>query len=414
VKAALRIRSIVHGGEGLAHHEGRVVFVRGAAPGDLVEAEISGEGRFEHARAVRLVEPGSARVVAPCPIVERCAGCPLQHVSHAQQLAAKEALAADALERIGGIARGSYEMRPIVPSPRALRYRRRALLHRGPKGTWGFAGAPSEGIVPVGDCLLFEEPLQRLFEQLRAVELPGAEDLGLDTSDAGNGSIDVRAAPTPALRKRIGALIEAGLVAGAVLGQETFGDPVLVDSADGSGARLRSRPDLFAQANRAMVPALRAAALEALGDASSGRVLELFSGTGTLTLPLLSHARSVTGVESSAPALQLLRRSADEVPAFAGKLRLVAGDAAQVARDARGFDAALIDPPRTGAAEAVRALAAARMPVIGYVSCDAPTLARDAKSLTAAGYRLSWTRPLDLFPQTAHFEVVARFERQGL
>jgi 23S rRNA (uracil1939-C5)-methyltransferase len=159
-----------------------------------------------------------------------------------------------------------------------------------------------------------------------------------------------------------------------------------------------------------MVPALRGAALDALGDAGSGRVLELFCGTGTLTLPLLARARSVTGVESSAPALQLLRRSADEVPAFSGKLRLVAGDAARIARDSHGFDAALIDPPRTGAAEALRALAAARIPVIAYVSCDAPTLARDAKLLAAAGYRLRWAQPLDLFPQTAHFEVVARFE----
>jgi 23S rRNA (uracil1939-C5)-methyltransferase len=336
----------------------------------------------------------------------------LQHVAHAEQLAAKEALAADALERIGGIARGSYEMRPIVPSPRALRYRRRAVLHRGSKGRWGFAGEPGEGVVPVEDCLLFEEPLQQLFEQVRGVDLPGADDLALDTSDTGKGAIDVRAGrATPALRNRVRALVEGGTVAGAVLGPETFGDPVLLDSADDSGARLRSRPDLFAQANRAMVPALRATTLDALGGVRSGRVLELFCGTGTLTLPLLERARSVTGVESSAPALQLLRRSADEVPAFAGKLRLVAGDAAQIARDSEGYDAALIDPPRTGAADAVRALAAARIPVIAYVSCDAPTLGRDAKLLAAAGYRLRWAQPLDLFPQTAHFEVVARFER---
>jgi 23S rRNA (uracil1939-C5)-methyltransferase len=414
VKTALRIRSIVHGGEGLAHHDGRVVFVRGGAPGDLVEAEISGEGRFEHTRAIRIVEPGRARVAAPCPIVERCAGCPLQHVAYAEQLAAKEALAADALEHIGGIARASYELRPIVPSPRELRYRRRARLHRGPRGTWGFAGA-LEGVVPVEECLLFEQRLQELFERLRGVEFPGAEDLGLDTGAAGKGAVDVRAAAaTPALRKRIRTLVDEGVVAGAVLGQEIAGDPVLLDSADISGARLRSRPDLFAQANRSMVPALRAAALDALGDAGSGRVLELFCGTGTLTLPLLACARSVVGVESSAPALQLLRRSADEVPAFSGKLRLVAGDAAQVARDLRDFDAALLDPPRTGAAEAVRALAAARLPVIAYVSCDAPTLARDAKLLASAGYRLQRAQPLDLFPQTAHFEVVARFERQGL
>src|SRR5438445_1272 len=83
------------------------------AAGDVVEAELTGEGRFEHARALRIVQPGAARVDAPCPIVDRCGGCPLQHVSYEVQLAAKQELTADALERIGGFARGSYELRPI-------------------------------------------------------------------------------------------------------------------------------------------------------------------------------------------------------------------------------------------------------------------------------------------------------------
>jgi 23S rRNA (uracil1939-C5)-methyltransferase len=377
----------------------------------VVEAEVSGKGRFEHARALAVVEAGRARAFAPCPIVERCAGCPLQHVTYSDQLSAKEALLANALERIGGFPRESYELRRIVPSPRELRYRRRARLHRGPQGTWGFAGELADGIVPVDDCPLFEEPLQHLFEAVRGFDLPGATDIGLDTSDTGRGAIEVRAdQPSAALRKRLRALVDSGVVAGSVLGNEIAGDPVLVDSADSCGCRLRSRPDLFAQANRSMVPALRAAALEALGDAGSGRVLELFCGTGTLTLPLLARAAAVVGVESSAPALQLLRKSADEVPTFSGRLRLVAGDAARV--DATGFDAALLDPPRTGASDAVRALAGTRVPVIAYVSCDAPTLARDAGLLARAGYGLRWAQPLDLFPQTAHFEAVARFEVQ--
>ena len=94
------------------------------------------------------------------------------------------------------------------------------------------------------------------------------------------------------------------------------------------------------------------------------------------------------------------------------KLRLVAGDAAEVLAGLAGpFDAALLDPPRTGAAGAVRALAAQRIPRIAYVSCDAPTLARDARLLRESGYQLVSAHPLDLFPQTAHFEVVAAFAR---
>src|SRR3982751_5334475 len=131
---------------------------------------------------------------------------------------------------------------------------------RGPKGTWGFAGELADGIVPVDDCPLFEEPLQRLFEAVRGCDLPGATDIGLDTSDTGRGAIEVRAdRPSPALRKRLRALVDSGIVAGSVLGSEIAGNPVLVDSAHPCGFRLRSRPDLFAQANRSMVPALRAA-----------------------------------------------------------------------------------------------------------------------------------------------------------
>ena len=408
MRVSLRIESVVHGGEGLARHKGRVVFVRGSAPGDLVEAELAGsEARFERARTLRVVEAGPARVEAPCPIVDRCGGCPLQHVESGAQLAAKTALTRDALERIGGIPPGDYELKPIVPSPKPFRYRRRARLHRGSGGAWGFAG--EEGIVPVEQCALFEDPLQKLADALRGIELPGVSDLGLDTSAAGKGAVDLRGPATPALRRRAEALL--GLVKGVTLGSgESLGNPVLSD--EHPGFRLRSRPDVFSQANRSMVPALQEAALAALGDAASGRVLELFCGSGTLTLPLLGRARAVVGVESAGPALQLLRRSADEVPGFSSRLRLIAGDAAAVVRGLdEPFDAALLDPPRTGAAQAVRALANLRVPRIAYVSCEVPTLARDAKLLREAGYRLLSAQPLDLFPQTAAFEVVATFAR---
>lgn len=405
----LRIESLVHGGEGLARDEGRVVFVSGAAPGDLVEAELKGGGSFEHVRALRVLERGAARVDAPCPIVERCGGCPLQQVSYAAQLAAKESLTADALERLGGFARGSYELAPIAPSPQPFRYRRRARLHRTGE-SWGFARRESHAVERVGECLLFEPALQALADAVRAAgDLPGVTDLGLLTSESGKGAIDLRAARvTPSLRARAQALLGSvralkGITLGAA--PELLGEPVLAAAPLANGARLRSRPDLFAQANGAAVPLLQEETLRAVGSAA--RVLELFCGAGTLTLPLLGNGREVTAVEFEGPALGLLRRSADEAGLA---VKLVAGDAAKVAGSWEApADCALLDPPRTGAAPAVQALARRRIPRIVYVSCDAPTLARDGKLLAAAGYRLLRAAPLDLFPQTAHFEVVATF-----
>lgn len=404
----LRIEAIVHGGEGLARHEGRVVFVRGAAPGDLLEADLSGEGRFEHAHALRILERGAARVDAPCPIVGRCGGCPVQQVSYEAQLAAKQALTEDALERTGGFARGSYELAPIVASPAEFRYRRRARLHRvGDR--WGFSRHGSAQIEPVDECLLFEPALQKLADAVRAAgDLPGVTDLALLTAGSGKGAVDLGAAPvTKALRARAERLLESvRALRGVTLGGQLLGDPVIADAPLANGARLRSRPDLFAQANRAAVPLLQRHALEAVGPAQ--RVLELFCGSGTLTLPLLGD-REVTAVEGAGPSLGLLRKSADEAGLA---VKLVAADAAKFFRAFTGeVDCVLLDPPRTGAHEVVRALAASRVPRIAYVSCDAPTLARDGRLLAAAGYKLLRAVPLDLFPQTAHFEIVATFVR---
>ena len=394
--AQLKLESLVHGGEALARHEGRVVFVRGAAPGDVVEASLTGEGRFEHVRALRVLQPGPRRVEAPCGIVDLCGGCPLQRVAYEAQLEAKVSLTADALERIGGFPRGSYELAAIVPSPRQLRYRRRARMHRAPGGALGFAQAGSARVTPVAECLLFEPLLQELADLVR--EVPGIEDAGL-LAGSGKGAVDLRGVT----RKRAEKLLEHKLVRGATIGSETLGDPVIADPPLPNGARLRLRPDTFAQANREAVPLLQAEAARALGDAA--RVLELFCGSGTLTLPLLGE-RSVTAVESAGPALALLRKSADEAGLA---VKLIAGDAAEVARSVDGaFDAVLLDPPRTGAAAVMPSLRARR---VVYVSCDAPTLARDGKLLAAAGYRLLRAVPMDLFPQTAHFEVVATFER---
>ena len=396
--ATLRVESLVHGGEALARHQGRVVFLRGAAPGDLVEAELTGEGRFEHARPLRFLRRGEAHVAAPCPIVDRCGGCPVQQVSYQAQLAAKQALAEDALERIGGFARRSYELAPIVPSPKQFHYRRRARMRRIGNAL-GFAHRGSAQIEPVEACLLFEPLLQELADLAGAAA--GATEVGLLAGER-KGAIDLRG---PVSRKRALSLLQHRIVKGVTLQGEVLGDPVIADPPLSNGARVRARPDAFAQANRAAVPLLQAEVLRALEDAQS--VLELFCGSGTLTLPLLG-GRDVTAVESAGPSLQLLRRSADEAGL---QVKLIAGDAAEVAGSMpRAFDAVLLDPPRTGAADAMKAIAALEPKRVVYVSCDAPTLARDARLL---GYRLLRAAPIDLFPQTAHFEVVATLERLG-
>ena len=434
MKVQVRIDSLVHGGEGLGRTDGRVVFVPGGAPGDLVEAEVPEQpsaDRFLRGKLLRILEAGPARVLPPCPIVDRCGGCPVQHVSQAGQSAAKLDLVGDALQRIGGFERAAIELSPLVASPKPFQYRRRARLHRAQGGQWGFAGHATSQITPVAECLLYEPALQELADRVRAAAvelggLPEVLDLGLDVSDQGSGSLDLRTekSPTPALRKRATALLAAvrdlrGLTMGTAAAPEVIGDPVIADAPgpDRGGARFRTRADLFAQANRSATPLLVQAALEGLGEAAQGRVLELYCGSGTFTLPLLARAGSVVAAEGSAASLSLLRKSALEVGLDqSAALQLIAGDATKIASGlaasgSEKFDGVLLDPPRTGAASVLRAITSFGARRIVYVSCDAPTFSRDAKALSQAGYRLEKVVPFDLFPQTAHLELVATFGR---
>ena len=424
----------------------------GAAPGDRVLAQLSPsadpESRYLRAKTLRVLEAGPNRVAAPCPIVDRCGGCPIQHVKYEAQLEAKRALTIDALVRTGGIADAAAKVEPIAESPQQFGYRRRARMHRAPDGSWGFAGLESatkrlhSTILPVDKCLLFEPKLQELADVIRPAiaelgGIPEATDLGLLVDSEGRGAIDLRTATPPGarVRHRVEQLVrKIKILRGATVGPLgnplLIGEPTLADAPvelnGGTPFRLRTRPDLFAQANRSILPVFQSSVLKRLGPAAQGRVLELFCGAGSLTLPLLAAgARAVIGVEDAGPSLSLLRKSAEEGglaaasdPKGEPRLKLIAGDAAQITASLRAvergrLDAVLLDPPRTGAPAAVRAAAELQAKRIVYVSCDAPTLGRDAKQLGLAGYRLTSAQPLDLFPQTAHFEVVALFERDN-
>jgi 23S rRNA (uracil1939-C5)-methyltransferase len=398
----LRAESLAHGGDVIAKAEdGRVVFLKGAAPGDLVEAEVTqDDGRFLRARTLQVLSAGPVRVEPPCEFVQTCGGCPVQQIDYAAQLQAKQLLTVDALERIGGFSRDSYKLNEIVGSPRQFNYRRRARMHRAGRGKWGFSRAGAARVEAIPRCLLFEPLVQQLADLLD--DLPGVTDVAILAGEK-SGALDLHGGT----RKQAEKLLQHRLVKGVSFDGAVAGEPVIADAALPNGARLRARPDTFAQANRSMVPLLQAEVVRLVQNATS--LLELFCGSGTLTLPLLDKSRAVTAVESAGPSLALLRKSADEASL---PLKLIAGDAAKVTRTLDGpFDTALLDPPRTGAAESVKALASKKIPRIIYVSCDAPTLARDGKLLAQQGYKLLQATPLDLFPQTAHFEVVALFER---
>ena len=409
----VRIESLVHGGDGLARVDGRVLLVPLTVPGDLVRVEVAAEG--SQARLVEVVEPGPGRITPPCPLVGRCGGCDLQQLSIDEQRAAKGRIVAESLARIGRLP--DVPVDPTVPSPSEWRYRRRLRVQRVGDG-FGFSLRGSHKAVRAEACLLAEEEVESLAKGLTAAlaksGLPPVVAIGVDvTGGRGAAHIELKEEPGHAVQARAGRLLTqveglSGLVLTGESGKvSTVGDPVLIDREHFG---LRVRPDLFAQANRlgARLMADRVAASVAPG----ARVLELFAGSGTLTLAIAGRAGSLVATEGEGPALTLLRAALAELGAAA---RLIGGPAKRVVDGLAGegatFDHLVLDPPRAGAKEALDGIVRLAMPRITYVSCDPATFARDARKLVDAGWALQSVTPIDMFPHTHHIELVAVFQR---
>jgi 23S rRNA (uracil1939-C5)-methyltransferase len=431
----LDIESLAYGGDAIAHLEdGRTAFVHGAVPGDTVEAEVTEDrGRFVRAKTVSVVHPSPDRVQPPCPYFGVCGGCSWQHVAYHAQLDAKRRMVVDALARIGHIAEAEQLVASTVPSPAQYGYRNKVELvvdvSTG-RPRLGFHRAGSEEFVQVEECLLLPEKYRRAPKALGGAlrYIAGEQDFGLtrvalrvgtNTRDA---EVALWGAPGPFPRRPVAttlgqALKTTSLVRVLVKGPAKERKIAGVEVLSGKGAwreRLLgttmtvSAPSFF-QVNTRAAESLVSLALDALGADGSDRVLDLFAGAGTFTLPLAEKAGEVVAVESASSAVRDLRRNLEDEGLWAD---VIGGDAGRELPAIGRVDLALVDPPRSGLhAETVDALARTGARRIAYVSCDPATLARDAAALADSGYALERATPVDLFPQTFHVETLALFGR---
>jgi 23S rRNA (uracil1939-C5)-methyltransferase len=398
----LRLDSLAVGGEAVGRAEdGRVVFVDGGAPGDLVEVSLTEDKRrFARARVVAVIERGAARVDPPCAYAERCGGCPWQIVRADVQRAAKEAAVRRALGKL------DVEVHPLVAAPASLGYRGRVTMH-AERGSIGFRARRSHALVEVETCLALEPGLDAAIATARA-QLGSAlgDEGGLRGTIAPSGRVHLalspgRGAHEPRLREVARALVDAGVAVGVLVGDDAIGAAFL-DA--GEGAPFWVSATGFRQANDAQNRVLRALVDESLDVESGMRVLELFAGDGNFTRDLVAGGAAVVAVEEDRSAVERLRKNLPGVQAVCARVET------DVRRRGPGaFDRVLLDPPRAGAKDAMAAIARLGAQRIVYVSCDPATLARDLALLE--GYRLVGATPIDLMPHTDHVEVVAVAER---
>ena len=389
----LRAESLAFGGDAVARDaDGRVVLVPLVAPGDLALVKLTEEKKgFARGELVRVLEPGPARVVPPCPLFGRCGGCQWQHVDYPAQVAAKGEVVARALR--AEVARGAV-LEPPLAAPAPYGYRRRARLAVRPGGVMGFRARRSHEVVDVAACPALEPVLERALAALRAGLGPLLAractlHLGLE-ADGVHAALDV---PAEGARAAAEALVAAGALAGVAFSDGLVGS--------------RGAADEFAQAQEAQNQVLCARVAEWARPAGA-RVLELYAGAGNLTEALLAAgAAEVLAVEEAGPAVERARARLGAAP-----VRFETARAEDAAARAGDFDVVVLDPPRTGALEVARALTDVAGPArIVYVSCDPMTLARDIAVLTAGAWRLERAQAIDMMPQTFHVETVALLTR---
>lgn len=404
----LRLRTEAHlaaGGDAVARHpDGRVVFVVGAAPDEEVDVEVRRDNpRFLRAEVISVVTPGPSRVEPGCAHVAACGGCTLQHVDPAAQVASKQAALRETLARIGHVDPDAVEIRPPWSGP-PFGYRTRARLAWDGGENLGYRAGGSRRVVDVDKCPVLAPELQDALTALRSGlrtrrSARQGRDLAVSMVSDGEGVLlDV---PPGLTRVASQAVRSAGVPI-------RFGDDAIATRDDGFGPLLVS-PRVFAQAshagNAALVAEVQASLPEGIDVA-----LDLYAGTGNFTRVLAPRAGEVHAFEGAREAVSLARRHrAGNVTVHLGA---VAPELRKYAQDGGRADLVLLDPPRTGAEpDTLEQIARLAPSHVVYVSCNPATFARDLGRLD--GYRLTWVRLFDLYPQTGHVELVGGLTRAG-
>jgi 23S rRNA (uracil1939-C5)-methyltransferase len=423
----LRIDSLDAEGRGVARNaEGKVVFVEGALPGEEVAFQLlKQKASFEVGRLTAIGKSASSRQAPRCPHFGVCGGCSLQHTDARTQMAAKQRWLEENLARIGKVQADT--LLPIVYGEE-WHYRRRARLGArfvDKKGgaLVGFREKRSSYITDMRECPVLPEEISRLIPKLRALveslsvraRLPqielavgdNASVLVIRHLDALTGQ-DEAVVKQFARQHRVHVWLQPG-------GPETARpfEPVkseLYYDLPEFGVRIGFGPTDFTQVNHGVNRILVVRAVRLLDPQPGERIADLFCGLGNFSLPLARRGAQVIGFEGSAALVERARRNAslNGLVAQFEVFDLFKGDLKAFGP----FDKLLIDPPREGAVQIVRALPSGWPRRIVYVSCDPATLARDAGVLVhAAGFRLSAAGVVNMFPHTAHVESIALFER---
>jgi 23S rRNA (uracil1939-C5)-methyltransferase len=379
-----RVESIASGGAGIARVEGKSVFIDLTAPGDLVRCRVTREHRsWAEADVLEILEPSTLRASPLCPYFGRCGGCSLQHLSYDAQVEAKTAILLDSCKRIGGFIPPDIKVRRSEP----FGYRNRVQFHMDSDNKPCFKVGKSSGLVAINDCPVADEGIRRALQE---------DKINL-----------------PSVRKRFNVyslgytfLVEGSVERGTVsiLGRELFIDV-----------------KVFFQSNAAMLKALIDDLLAvSMGANKSFPLADIYCGVGTFAVFLSGYNGTeefaeIDLVEENKIAISLARNNLSMYKKVNNNVNYYAlrDNEWRKLPQKRRWGLMVLDPPREGLSALFREWLVKSGPeIVAYVSCDPATFARDSGVMLKGGYKMKELTFYDFYPQTAHIESLAVFNRE--
>ncbi|MDR1853850.1 MAG: 23S rRNA (uracil(1939)-C(5))-methyltransferase RlmD [Azoarcus sp.] len=434
---AVAIESLDHEGRGIAHVEGKAVFVEGALPRETVRFEVlRARPNFDQARAVAILRSSFLRVPPRCPRFGVCGGCSLQHLDANAQTAVKQRVMEDAFRHIARLSPGIIY--PAIGGPAwGYRFRARLAVRVVPSRGGvliGFHEKRSSYVADIEACPVLPPHVSQLLPKLH--ELVAALSIAdrvpqIEIAVGENATVLVFRHLLPFSDADLKRLVAFGQTEGVDIWRQpqqpdsarplegapnAAGEGGLFYTLPEFGLRLAFRPTDFTQVNISANRALIRRALQLLDPRPNERVADLFCGLGNFTLPIAQRGASVVGIEGS-DALVARANANARANGLESRATFHAANLFETTEDSLAalgkLDKLLLDPPREGAIAVVKAISSRQSPPrIVYVSCNPATLARDAAVLVREkGYTLRGAGVANLFPHTSHVETVALFER---
>lgn len=428
----VQIHALDQEGRGVAHADGKVIFIEGALIGETVTYNsYRKKPSFEMAQAIDIVKSSSMRVEPKCPHFGVCGGCSMQHLEASAQVAVKQRILEDGLARIGKV-----KPETILPAiyGQTWGYRERARISvkyviKKDKTLVGFHEKRSSFVADLQGCEILAPKIAQMIPALGELvhglsirnQLPQIE---IAVGDAVYVLVlRIMAALSPDDEAALRNFADAHGVQFWLQpkGPDTVAPfypldaPALSYSLPEFGITMPFAPTEFTQVNSRLNRVMMSRAMRLLDPQPNERIADLFCGLGNFSLPIARSGAQVLGIEGSDALVKRARQNA-EFNGLSGNTEFAAMNLFEMTEEkfaALGhFDKLLIDPPRDGALELVKSLGADNAPRrIVYVSCNPATLARDAAELVQRGYVLKAAGVMNMFPHTSHVESIAWFER---